>query len=218
MPAFVSDVVLDTLPLGLGFRISSAPVEIDGIEGGYVYGDYGGVSLVIVREGVLDDGVPIMVSRTSRAQRLKASPESVNARPNEVETTVFAGQPVRTMGRLYWADGSLVDRRDVLDVERWLFDVTGRVPIHLATDRFIPQRVLYSTLMRNELDWGVDPIGFQFDNEVDGQWFEGGRQYVIEWVLIRNTVSRERLPIVNRVDVKPLLSGSGSRFGRRSSS
>ncbi len=207
-----------TSQLALSIGLSSAPVEISGFEGGYVYGTGGGVSLVVIREGALDDGRPVMVARTARAARIQASPESHSARTGEVVSTTFEGQSVRAMARIYWADGSLVDRRDVLQVERWLFDVTGRMPIHMATDHPEPRRTIYGSLVRDESDWGVDAVGFQFDDQVDGSWFEGGRSYMVEWTLQRKDETRERLSFTLRVNAKSLLSSSTSRFGRRSSS
>lgn len=207
-----------TSPLALSIGLSSAPVVIPGLEGGFIYGTNGGVSLVVVREGVLDDGRPVMVSRTARAGRIQASPESHNSRTGEVVASTFEGQSVRTMARLYWADSSLVDRRDVLSVTRYLFDVTGRMPIHLATDSIEPRRSIYGSLVRDDSGWGVDAVGFQFDDQVDGAWFEGGRSYMIEWTLQRKDASGERLSFTLRVNAKSLLSSSTRRFGRRSSS
>lgn len=196
----------------------SLPTELSWTEGGfYDQGTYGGVTAVYVQGGTLTDEMPVMVARTPRAARIKAYPESSNVSPGEADCTTFEGTLVRVQGRLYWADGSLVHRDDVSMVERYLFDITGRQPIHLATDRIDPRRCLYTSLQKDQ-SWDVDTYGFQFENEVDGAWFEGGRGYMIEWVVERNSGTRERLPLVCRVRTKPLLHKRSVTFGRRSSS
>lgn len=205
------------IELGLAAGLSSAPVAVSGFENDYVYGEFGGVSLVSVRAGRLDDGVPAMVARTARAARLKVAPGSSTQRgPMRVEARIYEGMPVRLMGRAYWCDGSLVDARDVLMAEVFVLDVTSQPP-QLLTRLAPPVRSVVATeLVQDDFDWGADSIGFQVDALVPADFFEGGRLYVVELLLTRKSVDRERLPMVATIQVDSLLSMTPPH-GRRAS-